>query len=72
MDVDCDFILSPRPLLQHSMCFGVSYFVSDVFTMFLVARASHRERLDWHHHLKAFLQERPLIVAHHLVLPLIG
>ena len=74
-----DLIHERHNLIRHYMCFAVFYFLYDTYAMFVVYRES-RESQSKSEKTQAgslgqvavrFLFARPLMIAHHMVLPLI-
>lgn len=64
-----------QPLVQKYLCFGLSYFLLDILYMFRVhdsKRSNDTQKCDLWRRSKDFLRARPLIILHHLALPLIG
>ncbi len=87
LEENCDLIRSRRPLVRHFMCFGLTYFLYDIWAMFVVfrkTRADQEERdgsgggrsgfpsLASSRMVGQFIRAKPLLVAHHVVLPLFG
>ena len=60
-------------ILDNYLIFGVSYFFYDVISMYLVYNTLTKETVtvSWSEILQ-FLSDRPLIVFHHILVPLIG
>jgi len=60
-------------ILDNYLIFGVSYFFYDTLSMFLVFAAENDSELSLSlPSLLSFLVSRPLIVLHHLLVPLLG
>ena len=63
-------IYDSHPLIRHWLVVGVSYFSYDVVAMYAVFKAGTAAiapQAGW----TDFLAARPLIIVHHLVIPLI-
>jgi hypothetical protein len=66
-------------LIRHYMCFAVFYFLYDTYAMFVVYRESRDSKSKTGQSevrpigqlVVKFLFARPLMIAHHMVLPLI-
>ena len=61
MSCGVDIMFATRNLIRHFMCFGLSYFLYDVYAMCY----AHNDRCTS----KSFLSEKWLLVAHHIILP---
>lgn len=60
-----------HPLVRHYMCFGLVYFLYDIYSMFLVFRATQQEK-GADGSFARMCRVRWIMVVHHLALPLIG
>jgi hypothetical protein len=72
-------------MIRHYMCFAVFYFLYDTYAMYVVFRESNEAKAELANGQSSgsaggrsdvelfvrFLKARPLMVAHHMVLPLI-
>ena len=63
-----------QPIVQKYLCFGLTYFLVDILYMFRVydIKPSNTQNYGLWRRLKRFCFARPLIIIHHLALPLIG
>lgn len=60
-------------ILDNYLIFGVSYFIYDVASMYLVHSTEHKEEVSVSlGEFMTFLSSRPMIVLHHLLVPLLG
>ena len=69
-----DHIMNDRfYVLDNYLIFGVSYFFYDVISMYLVYNTLTKDKLTLSsEEVLQFLSDRPLIVFHHVLVPLIG
>ena len=60
-------------ILDNYLIFGVSYFLYDVISMYLVFSTLHKDNVTVSsREVTQFLSERPLIVFHHILVPVVG
>ena len=60
-------------ILDNYLIFGVSYFFYDVISMYLVYNTLTKDNVTVSYsEVTQFLSDRPLIVFHHILVPLIG
>ena len=60
-------------ILDNYLIFGVSYFFYDVISMYLVYNTLKKDKVTVSYsEVLQFLSDRPLIVFHHILVPLIG
>ena len=60
-------------VLDNYLIFGVSYFFYDVISMYLVYNTLSKDNVTLSaEEVLQFLSDRPLIVFHHILVPLIG
>jgi len=59
-----------RPLVRHYLCFGLSYFIYDVYAMFVVHREKGNVKVGSTVY-ESFWNESWLLIIHHLLLPLV-
>ena len=60
-------------ILDNYLIFGVSYFFYDVISMYLVYNTLKKDNVTVSYsEVLQFLSDRPLIVFHHILVPLIG
>ena len=60
-------------ILDNYLIFGVSYFFYDVISMYLVYNTLDKDQFTISPtEIKQFLSDRPLIVFHHILVPIIG
>ncbi len=77
---DCDVVRDRRPLIRHFLCFGLTYFLYDIWAMFVVFRQGHQDNQHCQHGkeksegklIRDFLHAKTLLVVHHLVVPTLG
>jgi len=68
-----DVINERFPILDNYLIFGVFYFLYDCVTMYMVFSTEHKEEVTYSQaEIFRFCRERPLILAHHILVPLVG
>jgi len=69
-DCGCISIKLKHNAVKHYMCFGISYFIYDIYAMFVVFKhGSPLKDESLFKLLVSFIKSRLLLVAHHLFLP---
>jgi len=69
-DCGCISFKVKHNAVKHYMCFGLSYFLYDIYAMFIVFKVASPERNESSLTLlRSFIKSRLLLVAHHLLLP---
>ena len=71
-----DLVHERHNLLRHYMCFAVFNFINDTYAMFVVFAESKEAKADSSQQsvvqtFVRFLEARPLMIAHHMVLPIV-
>ena len=66
-----------HPLVRHFMCFGLTYFFYDLYSMNRVFQAERKEAAEknnqpFQEDIWAMVEARWIMVLHHILLPVIG
>ncbi len=81
----CDLVRDRHDSIRHYLCFGVTYFLYDIWAMFVVFRVGEEEAQERDKarstpkltvsspgQVRRFFDQRRLILLHHVAIPFIG
>lgn len=68
-----DLMKQTYPILDNFLTFGLSYFFYDLVSMYMVSSLEEKNHVTWSlGEVLSFCKKRPVIILHHICVPMIG